>query len=344
MLTIRFHAGELRFTEVFSVASNTRSSTEVIDVEIGFGAYTGYGQASFPPYMKEKRETNMEFLERLDFSRFDSPFCLETIYRYMDTIAPEQRPAKAAVEMALYDLMGKLSGKQVAQLLGLESNAHPDTSMTIGIGPDDYILRQLHKARDFRLLKLKLGSDIAYNHHVVTFVKAQSGQDIGVDFNQGLTDREIAIDMVEWLHDEGVKYVEQPLPVHQEEDAAWLKLRSPLDIFGDESIQVAKDIWRYKEVFHGVNIKLMKCGGIGKAYDMARTAKVLGLKTMLGCMVESACALTAAAHLAPLFDRLDLDGHLNLSNDPYKGLDIIEGRIVLPEGTGLGVVKTDPLF
>ncbi len=337
MLTLRFQAGELKLSEVFEVSSNARILTEIINVEIMYEGKTGYGQASFPPYMKEKREVNLGFLSRLDLQTFNSPFHLNEIHRYMDSLSSDQRPAKAAIDMALYDLMGKISGLPVYQLLGLETSNKLYTSLTIGIGQEDFIRRQLEKAKDFTFIKVKLGGNIDYNKHVIELIREHASQPIGVDFNQGIEDKEAAIDMIEWLSGQQVKYAEQPMPVSMEPDYAWLKSRSPLDIYGDESIQTASDIINKHELFHGVNIKLMKCGGISKAYEMVRLAQNLGLKTMLGCMVESTCAITAAAHLGSLFDRLDLDGHLNIADDPYKGIDIQNGELLMPEGEGLGV-------
>ncbi len=336
---MRFEAGELSFREVFEVSSNARRSTKIIDLEIYYHDQVGYGQASFPPYMVENREKNLEFLSNLDISRLAYPFRFAEIHQYLDKVSPVHRPAKAAVDMALHDLAGKLTGQTVSNYLMLEPKAPLFSSFTIGIGSDEFLLRQLDKAGEFPFLKIKLGAVSDYNRHAIDLIRRHSNLPLGVDFNQGLQDRETAIRMVEWLSGKGVEYIEQPMPVASEDDYLWLKSRSPMDIIGDESIQTPQDIINKKELFHGVNIKLMKCGGIYRAHESVRLARQLGLKTMLGCMVESTCAITAAAHLGALFDRLDLDGSLNIADDPYTGMRLEHGRIIMPGGAGTGVRK-----
>ena len=209
----------------------------------------------------------------------------------------------------------------------MESNKYIYTSFTIGIGEDDFILRQLNKAKEFKTIKVKLGGDILYNKHAIEFIQSNSNQNIGVDFNGGLPNKDIAIDMMHWLAKKNILYIEQPLPVALEKDYIFLKAESPLDIYGDESIQNVKDILYKRELFDGVNIKLMKCGGISKAYEQAIVAQSLGLKTMLGCMAEGSCAVSAAANLASMFDRVDLDGHLMMANDLFEGVMIMDGEL-----------------
>ncbi len=329
MFTLKFYPYDLKFSEVFAVSSNARTSTEVIYVELGFDGKTGYGEASFPPYMKERREDNLVYLSKLNLDVFTSPFQVHEIYQYMDSLSSENTPAKAAIDMALYDLMGKLLGLSVSKLLGLESNKIIYTSFTIGIGDDDFILRQLNKAKQFKTIKVKLGGDILYNKHAIEFIQTHSTQNIGVDFNGGLPNKEIALDIIQWLTTKNILYIEQPLPVSLEKDYIWLKAESPLDIYGDESIQSANDIIYKRDLFDGVNIKLMKCGGISKAYQQATIAQSLGLKTMLGCMAESSCAVSAAANLATMFDRVDLDGHLMMANDLFEGVVVVDGELRL---------------
>jgi L-alanine-DL-glutamate epimerase-like enolase superfamily enzyme len=339
MLELKYKPEELLFSEVFEVSSNARTSTQVIDVEIAFNGHIGYGQASFPPYMLEKREKNIEFLSMLKLHQFQSPFQLSEIYQHMDEISSSHRPAKAAIDMAIYDLMGKIANMPVRNMLGLETQKSLSTSFTIGIGKDEFILRQLEKSVDFTFLKIKLGADKNYNRHVIGLIRQHTSKPIGVDFNQGMADKEDAAEMIGWLNTQGVEYAEQPLPAPDVTGYIWLKEHSPIDIYGDESIQTIQDIIEKKDQFHGVNIKLMKCGGLSKAYEMVRLAQTLGMKTMLGCMVESVSAITAAAQIGCLFDRLDLDGHLNIKNDPYEGVHFEKGELKLSNHPGLGISK-----
>jgi len=327
MIKLKYYPYDLKFSEVFAVSSNARTSTEVIYVELECQGNTGYGEASFPPYMKEKRDDNLLYLSKLNFEAFNSPFQLHEIYHYLDNISEENTPAKAAIDIALHDLMGKVSGLPIYKLLGLESNKNIYTSFTIGIGEDDFILRQLNKAKEFKTIKVKLSGDTSYNKHAIEFIQSHSTQSIGVDFNGGLPNQDIAIAMINWLANKNISYIEQPLPVALEKDYIFLKAESPLDIYGDESIQNVKDIIYKRELFDGVNLKLMKCGGISKAYEQATVAQSLGLKTMLGCMAEGSCAVSAAANLASMFDRVDLDGHLMMANDLFEGVIIVGGEL-----------------
>jgi L-alanine-DL-glutamate epimerase-like enolase superfamily enzyme len=337
MLSLNYYPYDLKLSEAFTVSSDSRTHTEAIFVEIKFEGKTGYGQASFPPYMKERREDNLQFLARVDLKKFSSPLEINAIHKYLDEISPLNTPSKAAIDIALYDLLGKVKGIQVYKLFGLEINKKIFTSFTIGIGDDVFIIKQVENAKEFKTLKVKLNGDIAYNKNTIDLIRSYTKTAIAVDFNQGLEDKETAIEMIEWLANKDVFMVEQPLPVKIENDYKWLKSRSPIPVYGDESIQNAEDVKNKKDLFHGVNIKLMKCGGISKAYEMAVLAKSLGLKIMIGCMMESVCAVTAAAHLASMFDIADLDGNILITNDPFIGITIKKGEVIIPDGNGLGL-------
>lgn len=341
MLIFNFYPYDLKFSEVFAVAGNARTGTDIIYVELAYDGKIGYGEASFPPYMKEKREDNLLYLSQLDFSRFESPFLYKEIYDYMDHVSPMHTPAKAAIDMALLDLQGKLKGVSVGNMLAIESSPNIYTSFTIGIGEADFILRQLKRAADFSFIKVKLNGDILYNKNTVELIQRHSNQALGVDFNGGFTDKELALEMIDWLAEKKVAYVEQPLPISLENNYIFLKEKSPLDIYGDESIQNEKDLIEKHHLFDGVNVKLMKCGGVKKAHEMVLKAKDFQLKTMLGCMAESSVAISAAAQLAPLFDRVDLDGNLMVANEIFKGVSVENGRLVFPTNhkMGLGTVK-----
>jgi len=145
--------------------------------------------------------------------------------------------------------------------------------------------------------------------------------------------------MAQWLKEQGVAFLEQPMPKEMVDDIAWLNERSPLPVIGDEAIQNLGDLLKYKDVYSGVNVKLMKCGGIRAAYVMLKSARTLGLKTMIGCMTETSCAVTAASHLSPLAEWCDLDGNLLISNDPFEGIKIVNGKVIIPDRPGIGIVK-----
>jgi len=187
------------------------------------------------------------------------------------------------------------------------------------------------------ILKVKLGRD--NDREMIEVIRSVTDKPLCVDVNQGWKDRSLALDMAGWLSEKGVVFLEQPLPKELKKDIAWLTERSPLPIIGDEAIQNVDDILENKDVYSGINIKLMKCGGLNHAMKMIHVARALGLKVMVGCMTETSCAVSAAAQLSPLVDWCDLDGNLLISNDPFEGLRITDGKVTLPERAGIGVVK-----
>lgn len=337
-MQLKFYAYDLTFDEVFAVSSNARTGTEIIYVEIASQGYTGYGEASFPPYMKEKRTDNLDFLNAIDLSAYNSIQAYADIHQYIQSL-PNCLPAKAALDMALLDLKAKVNQCTVRSFFTDAPLQPIATSFTIGIGDDAFILRQLKKAETFPFLKIKLNGDFAYVKNAIELIQANSEQPLGVNFNQGVSSKDTALELLNWLHSKGVQYAEQPLPESLIHDFAWLKQNSPLPIFGDESIQTIADIESKHHLFHGINVKLMKCGGLSNAYEMVALARQNGLKLMLGCMAESVCAITAAANLASLFDKVDLDGHLMMTNDLFTGVTLEKGHLLLSNDPGLGVKK-----
>jgi L-alanine-DL-glutamate epimerase-like enolase superfamily enzyme len=236
--------------------------------------------------------------------------------------------------MALRDLAGKRLGAPLYELLGLDPRDTPATSFTIGMDTPDAMAARVRAAGEFEVLKIKLGAE--NDRELLGAVRAATARPLRVDANEGWT-LEGAISRLEWLQEMGVELVEQPLPAAELEATRELRRLSPLPLFADESVHRAADIPRIAEAFDGINIKLMKCGGIGEALRMIAVARAHDLQVMLGCMVESSLAVTAAAHLSPLVDHADLDGNLLVANDPYVGAAVERGRLVLPRRPGLGV-------
>ena len=187
----------------------------------------------------------------------------------------------------------------------------------------------------FNILKVKLGRD--NDKELIEAVRSVTDLPLAVDVNQGWSDRFHALDMIYWLKEQGVEMVEQPLPVNRVYDTAWLSERSPLPVFADESVQGVKDLVRIKGVFTGVNIKLMKCGGLREAHKMVDIARAMGMKVMLGCMTETSCGISAAAQLSPAVDFADLDGNLLITNDCFRGVEVEKGRLVLGDRPGIGI-------
>jgi L-alanine-DL-glutamate epimerase-like enolase superfamily enzyme len=327
----------LQLRHTFTLATSSRTTTPVMLTEIEYNGITGYGEASMPPYLGESHESAAKFLSLLDLSQFDDPFLLLDIIDYVENIMPGNYAAKASVDIALHDLIGKLIDEPLYRLYGINPAKTPLTSFTIGLDSADIIRQKVLEAEPYKILKVKLGRD--NDKEMVEVIRSVTDKPLCVDVNQGWQDRKYALDMAGWLKEKGVLFLEQPLPKEMKDDIAWLTQNSPLPVIGDEAIQNVADIIANRDVYSGINIKLMKCGGLNAALKMIHVARALGMKVMIGCMTETSCAVTAAAQLSPLVDWCDLDGNLLISNDPFDGLKIIDGRVTIPEGPGVGVIK-----
>lgn len=337
-LNLRFTPYTLQLKHAFTLSTSSRTTTPVMLTEIEYNGITGYGEASMPPYLGESHESAEAFLSSLDLSQFTDPFLVEDIVGYVDSIMPENYAAKASVDIALHDLTGKLTGEPCYRLFGLNPEKTPLTSFTIGLDTPEIVRQKVDEAAPYKILKVKLGRE--NDREMIDVIRSVTDKPLCADVNQGWKDREHALEMAHWLKEKGVVFLEQPLPGEQKDDLAWLTERSPIPIIGDEAIQNISDIIDNREVYSGINIKLMKCGGMSTALRMIQVARALGLKVMIGCMTETSCAVTAAAQLSPLADWCDLDGNLLISNDPFEGLKIIDGKVTLPKRPGIGVIKS----
>jgi L-alanine-DL-glutamate epimerase-like enolase superfamily enzyme len=336
-MVLKFKPYELQLKHVFTVAAGSRTTTPVMLTEIEYDGIVGYGEASMPPYLGESHESVKNFLSKVDLSRFKDPFLMEDILQYVDQIAPGNYAAKASVDIALHDLVGKLMGQPWYRIWGLNPAETPDTSFTIGIDKPEVVKAKTREAAPYNILKVKLGG--GNDREMIQSVRSVTDKPICVDVNQGWKDRHEALELIHWLKEEGVVFVEQPMPKTAVDDLAWLAAESPLPIVADEALQTVADVRKAYGLYNGINIKLMKCGGMRAAHQMALTAKSLGMKVMLGCMTETSCAVTAAAQLSPMAHWADLDGNLLISNDVFDGLKVIDGRVVLPDRPGIGVVE-----
>ena len=333
---LRFFPYELQLRHTFTVASYSRTTTPGVQVEIDYEGLTGYGEASMPPYLGQSVESVTAFLSKVDLEQFSDPFRLEDILTYVDSLSRGDSAAKAAVDIALHDLVGKLLGAPWYRIWGYDPAKAPLTTYTIGIDTPEVVREKTLEAADrFRILKVKLGTP--KDRELIGAIRSVTSLPLAVDANQGWKDRFQTLDMIYWLKEQGVVMVEQPFPVRALDDSAWLTERSPLPIFADESVQRLADVRRLSGAFSGINIKLMKCTGMREAHKMVTLARALGMKVMLGCMTETSCAVSAAAQLSPAVDFADLDGNLLISNDRFSGVGLSEGRLVLPSDPGIGV-------
>lgn len=333
--TLCYKPYSLQLKHVFTVASNSRSSTPVVLVALAFEGYMGFGEASMPPYLGESHESVLSFLESVDLSGFDSPFLTEDILTYVDGIRAGNTAAKASVDIALHDLLGKMMNQPWYKIWGYNPENTPYTSFTIGIDEPDVVRKKVAEAEPYKLLKVKLGLDS--DRRMIATIRELTDKPICVDVNQGWKNKEQALEMAHWLAEQGVVFIEQPMPKELVDENAWLTERSPVPTIADEAIQRLSDVHSAKGVYSGINIKLMKCTGLREAKRMVELARELDLKVMLGCMTETSCAISAAAQLAPVVDWADLDGALLISNDLYEGMWIEDGKIRLSERSGIGI-------
>lgn len=338
-MQLRFYPYTLELRHAFGIASNSRTSTPAMMVEVERDGLIGYGEAAMPPYLGESQETAAAFLRRVDLGRFADPFRLEEILPAIDALAPGNAAAKAAVDIALHDWIGRKLGAPWHRLWGLDPARAPVTSFTIGIDTPEVVRQKTREAAGYRILKVKLGRDAATDRELIETIRSVTDTPITVDANQGWKNRDDALRMSEWLAARGVLFLEQPMPKGQADDTAWLRERSPLPLIADESVQRLADVPGVRGVFDGINLKLMKCTGLREAHRMITVARALGLKVMLGCMTETSCAISAAAQLSPLVDWADLDGALLIKNDLFAGATIVDGRVTLSDRPGIGVVK-----
>ena len=245
--------------------------------------------------------------------------------------------AKAAIDISLMDWVGKRLGIPLYEYFGLDPRDTPVTTFSIGIDTPEITRAKVKEAEEYPALKVKVGLDT--DEETISAIRSVTSKPLRVDANEGWKDKEEAVRKIRWLETQGVDFVEQPMPSDMLDEMRWVRERVHVPIIADESCQRASDIPKLKGIFDGVNIKLDKSGGILEAYRMISIAKSLGMKTMLGCMVSSSVSVTAAAHLSPLVDFADLDGNLLISNDPFQGVQVARGKLVLPNRPGLGLTK-----
>jgi len=338
---------ELRHT--FRLARGASDTRKNLLVELRHGGATGRGEAAPIARYGQNAETARSAVEqmaiRLDRMGWDPTCDRGAIIEVSD---PDQPAATAAFEMAVWDLVGQRFDKPVWELIGAASdpaesarpNAVPQTSYTIGLDDPQTIVRKVKEAAGFASLKVKLGGPA--DREAITAVRSVTDVPIRVDANEAWT-VEQAKREIEWLSGQGVELVEQPLPGDDLDGQRRLRRSSVLPIFADESVISGESIPDLAGAFDGINIKLMKCGGVDRALEMIELAREHTLGIMLGCMIESSLAITAASHLSPLVDFVDLDGALLVVNDPFAGAELVDGRVMPPSAPGLGVVPRTSL-
>ena len=325
---------DLKLTMAFRISRGVQYTSPNVIVQINHEDFTGYGEASPAEYYGESPETVLACIALFAGNLGNDPFALEDVMEKLDKIIRLNPSAKAAVDMALYDIIGKMLGVPLYKLLGLNSAHAAHTSFTLGLDTPINMAKKALIARDYPILKVKLGT--RHDVDIIKAIRDVSAAVIRVDANAGWTPKE-AIRNIQAIAPYNIEFVEQPVAAH---DWAGLKLirdAVPIPIIADESCVTVEDIPRIADCVDGINIKLMKCGGVRHALKMIHVARAYNLRVMIGCMIESSLAITAAAHLTPLVDYADLDGNLLIDNDPYIGVTVEKGKLILPDAPGLGV-------
>lgn len=344
-MKLEFKRFDLRLKDTWTLArtgGTNQVSTVIVKLTEGNGV-VGVGEAAPSERYGESAETVESFLGRVDPSRLNPSNAAATA-DYLRALSPGNISAKCAINIALTDICASLAKLPIYDWLelGFRECTHV-TTFTIGIDSPEMIRRKVAAAEEYPLLKLKVGVP-GDPQNLRALREVAPRKLVRVDANEGWATKEEALERITWLAEDGrIEFVEQPMPASKPvQDWIWLKERSPLPIFGDESYHTAQDVFRAADCFHGVNIKLVKAGGILGALEALRAARKAGLKTMLGSMIETSVLITAAAHLAALCDYLDLDGNLLIGNDPYIGVRVKEGFLSfgnVPRQVGLGVCE-----
>ena len=342
-MLLTYQPYDLALRYPFRIALMSRTSTPIVLVQIKSGAFTGFGEASMPPYLGESHASVCSFLDlanrkifkHLSFST-SQIIDIELIMSEVENLADNNKAAKAAIDIVLHDLKGKLEGKTVWQILGSNPDKMPLTTCTIGIEIDPSVLKQkIEDTSEFEVLKIKLGSE--NDKKLVNLIRQFTDKPLYVDANQGWQDVNFAIEMTHWLAEKGVLLIEQPMLKTDLDGNGKVTEASPLPVFADESFQRFTDFEAIEGIFDGINIKLMKSTGLCEAKKMVEEARRRDLKIMIGCMSETSCGILAAAALAPQCDFADLDGPWMVSNNPFETPILRGGKIQLPTTAGLGL-------
>jgi len=336
--TLETEIVRLRLRHTWTTTMSSSEHRDTLQLRFSRDGATGVGEgAPIVRYHESAQGARSAIEAARDVVLAADPWRLETAlgeaFRHLES----QYAARAALDIALHDWIGQRLGIPVYRLLGLDPKSAPITTFSIGIDTPEVTRQKVREAAEFPVLKVKVGLDT--DEATIEAVRSVTGKPLRVDANEGWKDKETAIRKIEWLASRGVEIAEQPMPAAMIEETAWVKDRSPIPVFADEACLRASSIPGLAGAYHGVNVKLDKAGGMREAVRMIHTARACGLKTMLGCMVSSSVSTTAAAHLSPLVDFADLDGNLLVSNDPFEGVLVRDGRLVLPDRPGLGLVR-----
>ena len=338
-MDFHFETYRIECTHPFGISRSSHSHYDIVFIYLEFDGLVGRGEAAPSNRYSESTERILSVLDN-GIVVPDNIYDIDSFCTKLSDQCENIKALEAAFSMAALDLWCQINKKPLYKYFNADPDQTPQTSFTISIGDMDLLPQKIKEADPYNILKVKLGTDLIKDKSIIEHIRRETDKTIRIDANEGW-DLETGISMSYWLADNNVEFIEQPFKSSNLSDTAKLKNKSPLPIIADENSVNASDIPRIENVFDGINIKLMKCGSLFEAVKMVYMARERGMKIMLGCMIESSVAITAAAHLSPLVDYADLDGNLLINNDPYTGVTVQNGKLILPQENGCGIQLND---
>jgi len=338
-MDFNFETYRIECTHPFGISRSSHSFYDIVFIYLEFNGFVGRGEAAPSNRYNESTERILSVLNK----GISVPENIENIHDFSAHLSDQCENIKAlevAFSMASLDLWCQINKKPLHSYFNADPEHTPQTSFTISIGDMDLLPQKIKEADPYNILKVKLGAGIDNDKFIIEQIRRETDKIIRVDANEGW-DLETGVLMSYWLADNNIEFIEQPFKSTNLSDTAKLKEKSPLPIIADENSINSSDIPKIENVFDGINIKLMKCGNLFEAIKMVNMARERDMQIMLGCMIESSVAITAAAHISPLVDYADLDGNLLINNDPYAGVTIDSGRLILPDADGMGISLSD---
>jgi L-Ala-D/L-Glu epimerase len=334
--TIEAKVVRLKLRHTWTTVMSSSEYRDTIHLHYTREGITGVGEGAPIVRYHENAESAQRAIESVqDLLVSANPLQFAKIMAEVFRRVDGQNAGKAAIDIALMDWFGQKLGVPLYTYFGLDAADAPVTTFSIGIDNPDVTRQKVREAAAFPVLKIKVG--LATDEPTIEAVRSVTRKPLRVDANEGWKDKEEAVRKINWLESQGVEFIEQPMPAEMIDETRWVRSRVHIPVIADESCLHPADIPKLAGAFDGINVKLDKAGGILEAYRMIQIAKSLHMKTMLGCMVSSSVSVTAAAHLSPLVDYADLDGNLLIANDPYTGVTVRDGKLILPNRPGLGL-------
>ncbi len=327
----------LDLVNTWTTVMSSSDYRETLAVTVASGGITGIGEGAPIVRYNESAAEGVKIVAGLQelFGGADPAQYVKLLDRVFAKV-PGAWATKAAIDIALHDWAAKRLGVPLWKMWGLDRGDAPVTTFSIGIDKADVIRRKVREAAAYPVLKIKVG--LSNDEEVMEAVRAETKKPLRVDANEGWKSVDEAVRKIKWLEKQGVELIEQPLPATMLQEIGEVRKRVEMPIFADECCLHPEDIPKIAPYFDGINVKVDKAGGLHQAMRMIEMARALGLKVMVGCMVSSSLAITAAAQLSPLIDYADLDGNLLIKNDPFDGVKVVNGKLVLPERAGVGVI------